>query len=260
MAQMTYSSYLDLDTLLNSQRVRSDPEEHDEMLFIVIHQVYELWFKQLLHELDHIKGLFSANDLYASLHLFKRVRMILKTLVGQLDILETMTPLSFNSFRDRLETASGFQSVQFREFEFVLGYKRPELMRYMKPEYYGYDRLRQRLEEPSLIHHFYDLLEARGVEIPAEARVDPAQPNRPNEKVQAALLELYKTRPELALLFELMTDIDEGVQEWRYRHVKLVERTIGGKQGTGGSPGLEFLKKTLFNPIFPDLWAIRHAM
>ncbi len=260
MSDITYSSYLKLDELLNAQQVRSDPPEHDELLFIIIHQTYELWFKQLLHELDEIKVQFSANELFPAIHLFKRVRMILKTLVGQLDILETMTPLSFNSFRDRLDTASGFQSVQFREFEFLLGYKRPEMMQFLKPEFHGYDQLQRRLEEPSLIHHFYELLEHRGERIPVELRADPAEPNRPNEQVQQALLRLYKQSPELAILFEMMTDVDEGMQEWRYRHVKIVERTIGSKQGTGGSPGVEFLKKTLFNPIFPDLWAIRHAM
>jgi tryptophan 2,3-dioxygenase len=186
--------------------------------------------------------------------------MILKTLVGQLDILETMTPLSFSSFRDRLDTASGFQSVQFRELEFLLGYKRAEMMKFLKPEFYGYDRLKRRLEEPSLIHHFYELLEQRGETIPADLRGDPSEPNHPNEQIQEVLLRLYKQSPELAILFEMMTDVDEGMQEWRYRHVKLVERTIGSKRGTGGSPGVEFLKKSLFNPIFPDLWAIRHAM
>jgi tryptophan 2,3-dioxygenase len=260
MSDTTYSDYLKLDKLLGAQQVRSDPPEHDELLFIIIHQTYELWFKQLLHELDEIKVLFSANELFGAIHLIKRVRMILKTLVGQLDILETMTPLSFSSFRDRLDTASGFQSVQFREFEFLLGYKRAEMMKFLKPEYYGYDRLQRRLEEPSLIHHFYELLEQRGETIPEDLRGDPSEPNRPNEQVQAVLLRLYKQSPELAILFELMTDVDEGMQEWRYRHVKAVERTIGSKQGTGGSPGVEFLKKTLFNPIFPDLWAIRHAM
>ena len=260
MSETTYSEYLKLDRLLGAQDVRSDPPEHDEMLFIVIHQTYELWFKQLLHELDEIKVLFSNNDLFGALHLFKRVRMILKTLVGQLDIIETMTPLSFNSFRDRLDTASGFQSVQFREFEFVLGYKRARMMSFLKPDYYGYERLKRRLEEPSLIHHFYDLLEHRGEAIPTELRGDPCEPNHPDEAVQEALLRMYKESPELALLFEMMTDVDEGMQEWRYRHVKLVERTIGSKQGTGGSPGVAFLKESLFFPIFPDLWAIRHAM
>jgi tryptophan 2,3-dioxygenase len=260
MSETTYSHYLELDKLLDAQKVRSDPPEHDELLFIIIHQTYELWFKDLLHELDRIKILFSENDLFGAIHLFKRVRMILKTLVGQLDILETMTPLSFNSFRDRLDSASGFQSVQFREFEFLLGYKRSELMKFLKPDYFGYDRLKRRLEEPSLIHHFYDLLENRGETIPPELRGEVTEPNGANEDVQAALLRMYKSSPELALLFEMMTDVDEGMQEWRYRHVKLVERTIGSKHGTGGSPGVEFLKATLFNPIFPDLWAIRHAM
>jgi len=260
MSDVTYASYLKIDKLLNLQQVRSEPEEHDELLFIIIHQTYELWFKQMLHEIDAVKLKFSSNDLFESIHMFKRLRMILKTLVGQLDILETMTPMSFNSFRDRLDTASGFQSVQFREFEFVLGYKRPELMRYLKPDWYGYDRLKRRLNEPSLIHHFYDLLEARGATLSAAVRGADNEPNHPSEEVQRELLKLYKEQPEVALLFEMMTDVDEGMQEWRYRHVKMVERTIGAKQGTGGSPGVDFLKQSLFNPIFPDLWAIRHAM
>jgi len=257
---LNYASYLKLEQLLNLQEPKSKPAEHDEMLFIILHQTYELWFKDLLHELDRIKILFSGNDLFGSIHLFKRVRMILKTLVGQLDILETMTPLSFSSFRDRLDTASGFQSVQFRELEFVLGYKRVEMMKFLKPEFYGYDRLKRRLEEPSLIHHFYELLEQRGETIPASLRGDPSAPNRPNAQVQEALLRLYKQSPELAILFEMMTDVDEGMQEWRYRHVKIAERTIGNKKGTGGSLGVGFLKRSLFLPIFPDLWAMRHHL
>ena len=134
---LNYSNYLKLGQLLDLQEPTGDPPEHDEMLFIVIHQVYELWFKQLLHELDKIKLDFSNDDVFGALATFKRVRMILKTLVGQLDILETMTPLSFSAFRDRLETASGFQSTQFREVEFALGYKRPEMMQYLDPTWPG---------------------------------------------------------------------------------------------------------------------------
>ena len=141
MPPLTYANYLDLEKLLTLQNPRSTPAEHDEMLFIIIHQTYELWFKQLLHEFERIKRDFSAGDLFGAIHSFKRTRTIMKTLVGQIDILETMTPSSFSSFRDRLETASGFQSVQFREIEFVLGYKRQSTLAYVKPDFPGYDRL-----------------------------------------------------------------------------------------------------------------------
>ena len=258
---LTYASYLHLDELLTLQQPRSTPPEHDEMLFIIIHQTYELWFKQLLHEFEKIKRDFSAGDLFGAIHSFKRTRTIMKTLVAQVDILETMTPSSFSSFRDRLETASGFQSIQFRELEFLLGYKRASTLAYVKPDFPGYDRMKQRLSERTVIDHFYDFLETRGANIPEELKNrDIAQANEPNEQVQREILRLYKTSPEMSILFELMTDFDEGLQEWRYRHIKLVERTIGAKKGTGGSPGVPFLKESLFKPIFHDLWAIRHQM
>ena len=203
---------------------------------------------------------FSRGDLFGAIHTFKRVRTIMKTLVGQLDILETMTPMSFSAFRDRLDTASGFQSFQFRELEFVLGYKRPEMLRHAaSPE--ARAMLERRLAEPSLVDHFYAFLEKQGAKIPGELREKEASAaNAPDERLQREILRLYKSRPELAILFELMTDLDEGFQEWKYRHVKLVERTIGNKKGTGGSLGVEFLKQSLFKPVFPDLWAIRHEL
>jgi tryptophan 2,3-dioxygenase len=257
---LTYAEYLRLDQLLHLQQPRSEPEEHDELLFIVIHQVYELWFKLLLHELEKVKADFSAGDVFGAVHTWKRLRTVLKTLVGQLDILETMTPMSFTAFRDRLETSSGFQSAQFRELEFVLGYKRPELIAY-QPDAAARAALERRLHERSVVDHFYDLLVREGVAVPDEVRRrDPSLPAAPNAAVQAGLLHLYRTRGDCTVLFEVMTDFDEGLQEWRYRHVKLVERTIGSKQGTGGSLGVEFLKQSLFKPIFPDLWAIRHQL
>lgn len=258
--ELTYSTYLELPTLLDLQRPRSTPPEHDEMLFIIIHQTYELWFRQLLHEFDKIKRDFSAGELYHAIHTFKRCRTIMKTLVGQLDILETMTPMSFTSFRDRLESSSGFQSIQFREVEFMLGYKRQAMVSYAPTEQ-DRDTLRARLAERTLIDHFYDFLATRGVPIPPElTNRDVTLSNEPNEDVQRHLLRIYKSEPNVAILFELMTDFDEGMQEWRYRHVKLVERTIGAKKGTGGSLGVEFLKKSLFLPAFHDLWAIRHEL
>src|SRR5581483_9058228 len=193
MPPLTYANYLDLEKLLTLQNPRSTPAEHDEMLFIIIHQTYELWFKQLLHEFEKINRDFSAGRLFDAIHSFKRARTIMKTLVGQIDILETMTPTSFNSFRDRLDTASGFQSVQFRELEFLLGYKRASSMSYVKPEMPGHERLKQRLQERSVIDHFYDFLATRGVTIPQVLRErDLTQPNEPNEEIQAALLRLYR--------------------------------------------------------------------
>ncbi|MFQ5411940.1 MAG: tryptophan 2,3-dioxygenase [Phycisphaerae bacterium] len=258
---LTYANYLKVDELLGLQEIKSDPPEHDEMLFIIIHQTYELWFKLMLHELDKIRRDFTDDDMYGAIATFQRVRTIMKTLVGQLDILETMTPMSFTSFRDRLETSSGFQSAQFREVEYILGIKRPEMMRYCDRESASFHRVEQRLRERSLVDHFYDFLEHRGVDIPEELKKkDVATPTRADVGIQESLLHLYKTQPDVAILFELMTDFDEGQQEWRYRHVKVVERTIGNKQGTGGSLGVEFLKQSLFKPIFPDLWAIRHRL
>jgi tryptophan 2,3-dioxygenase len=258
---LNYSSYLRLPELLEQQRPLSEPQEHDELLFIVIHQTYELWFKLLLHEFEKIKRDFSGNDLYGAIATFRRVRTVMKTLVAQVDVLETMTPMSFMSFRDRLETSSGFQSYQYRELEFVLGYKRPNVLNYYPPDMPGHDQMQRRLRERTVVDHFYDFLQAQGATIPAEVKNrDLTQPNQPNAQVQEQLLAFYKNRPDLAILFEAMIDFDEGQQEWRYRHVKLVERTIGAKSGTGGSPGVEFLKKSLFQPAFPDLWAVRHNM
>src|ERR1700730_6322962 len=191
MPSLTYADYLDLENLLMLQKPRSTPAEHDEMLFIIIHQTYELWFKQLLHEFEKIKSDFSAGDLFGAIHSFKRVRTIMKVLVAQVDILETMTPSSFSSFRDRLETASGFQSVQFREIEFVLGYKRESTLKYVKPDFPGADRLQERLKERTVVDHFYDFLATRGAQIPADfTNRDLTQPNGPNEQVQKEILEL----------------------------------------------------------------------
>src|SRR6202158_6301797 len=159
MPPLTYANYLDLEKVLTLQKPRSTPAEHDEMLFIIIHQTYELWFKQLLHEFGKIRKDFSAGDLFGAIHSFKRVRTIMKVLVAQIDILETMTPTSFSSFRDRLETASGFQSSQFREFEFLLGYKRADMLRFQQAGTPAFERLVRRLHEPSVVDAFYDFLE-----------------------------------------------------------------------------------------------------
>jgi len=258
---MTYADYLHVDELLTLQHVRSEPAEHDELLFIVVHQAYELWFKLLLHEIDKVNADFVAGRLYPAISTFKRLRTIMKVAVEQVDIVETLTPMSFNSFRDRLDKASGFQSSQFREMEFALGYKRADMLKYQKPDTPAYERLTRRLNEPSLMDAFYLFLRQHGVTIPDHLLSrDRTLPTAPDEVIEEGILRLYKSEPNLEILFELMTDFDEGIQEWRYRHIKLVERTIGSKKGTGGSLGVEFLKRSLFSPVFPDLWAIRHRL
>jgi tryptophan 2,3-dioxygenase len=260
MNELTYASYLKLNKLLNLQEPRSTPAEHDELLFIIVHQTYELWFKLMLHELEHVRAELIAGELWQAVAGFKRLVNVMHTLVEQMNIVETMTPMSFNSFRDRLDTASGFQSAQFREVEFFLGYKRADVLKY-QPDPAAVERLRKRLNEPSINDAFYIFLEKAGINIPPDVKQrDVILTTAGNVTVQDGLLRLYKSRPDMEVLFELMTDFDEGLQEWRYRHVKLVERTIGSKQGTGGSPGVEFLKKSLFLATFPDLWAIRHKL
>ena len=251
---LSYSSYLHIDELLAQQQPKS--AEHDELLFIIIHQVYELWFKQVLHELDGLNAALAASDAPRALAALKRVLTIFKTLVGQVDILETMTPLSFNSFRARLEASSGFQSAQFRELEFVLGHRRAGIAE-QHPEPVR-SRLAARLSQPSVYDHFLHYLKASGWNVPDSALArDVSQPAAANDAVQDLLVQVYQKGELAAQLCERLVDLDEGLQEWRYRHVKMVERTIGNKPGTGGSAGVEYLRSTLFQSLFPDLWAIR---
>jgi tryptophan 2,3-dioxygenase len=255
---VTYGNYLKLEELLALQVPQSDgPEgpEHDELLFIVIHQVYELWFKLVLHELQLVQQALESGDTPDALETFKRILTIFKTLVGQVDILETMTPVSFLSFRHRLDMASGFQSVQFREVEFVLGARSRAMAAHYPP---AQEQLERRLAEPSLYDSFLRYLVARGYPVPPEVlERDRALPPGENPAVQPILVDIYHQDPTTREICERMVDLDEGVQEWRYRHVKMVERTIGTRRGTGGSAGAEYLKTTLMKPLFPDLWAIR---
>ena len=255
---VTYSNYLKLDELLAAQTPVSEGPEHDEMLFIIIHQVYELWFKQILHELDYLQTRFAAQKTFQILHTMRRVLTILKTVVGQIDILETMTPLEFLSFRDRLDSASGFQSYQFRELEFVLGHKRRTILVHYPEGTTARTQLERRYQAPTLWDAFLHYLAAEGCNIPAELlQRDVTQAVAPSPELQAEIIKLYRENPVLVRVCERLVDLDEGIQEWRYRHVKMVERTIGTKQGTGGSSGVGYLQSTLLKPIFPDLWAIR---
>ena len=258
---LTYASYLKIDELLSLQQPLSDGPEHDEMLFIVIHQVYELWFKEVLHEVDYAVKLIRTDDLARAHHTMKRILTILKVLVAQIDILETMTPVEFLTFRERLEEASGFQSHQFRELEFVLGVKSQwAISRYPEHEP-ALKRLRQRYEEPTLWDAFLLCLTREGYPVPRELlERDVTQRIEPSPELQEVLVNVYRRDPALSELCERLVDLDEGLQEWRYRHVKMVERTIGTKPGSGGSSGAEYLRKTLFKPAFPDLWGIRSRL
>jgi tryptophan 2,3-dioxygenase len=256
---LTYHAYLALDEVLGAQRPRSD--EHDEMLFIVIHQVYELWFKELLHELAHLQRRLEDGDTPHALHTLRRVLTILKVAVAQIDVLETMTPRQFLGFRDRLDAASGFQSAQFRELEAVLGRRDPGVFEHYPQGSDARRRIAEAMTRPSLFDSFLRYLATQGYAVPAPALArDVAARWEPSTDVQRALLGAYRDDGEPAQVAERLVDIDEGIQEWRYRHVKMVERTIGTKAGTGGSRGSAYLRTTLSKPMFPDLWALRSQL
>ena len=260
-AAVTYQSYLHLDELLSLQVPRSEGPEHDELLFIVIHQVYELWFKELLHELDHVSVLFRSDKPHRAQHTLKRILTVLKVLVAQLDILETMTPLEFLSFRARLEAASGFQSNQFRQIEFLLGAKNEAALSRFPEGSPGRIDLQRRYREPAVWDAFLHYLSREGYAVPAShlAR-DYTRPIEPSPEIQQILLDVYRHDVKSAEICERLVDLDEGIAEWRYRHVRMVERTIGAKPGTGGSRGAAYLQATIGRNLFPDLWEIRSRL
>jgi tryptophan 2,3-dioxygenase len=257
-AAATYQSYLKIDDLLSLQQPRSAGPEHDETLFIIIHQVYELWFKELLHEFDRVMQLLEADEPHRSQHTLKRILTILKVMVAQLDILETMTPLEFLSFRDRLDAASGFQSDQFRQIEFLLGVKSETVFRRFPDGSRALAALERRYDAPTIWDAFLRYLSREHYEIPQSHLMrDVTAPVEASSEIQRILIQVYRRDPKNAELCERLVDLDEGIQEWRYRHVKMVERTIGTRRGTGGSAGAAYLRETVGRPLFPDLWAIR---
>ncbi|WP_394843915.1 tryptophan 2,3-dioxygenase family protein [Pendulispora brunnea] len=255
-AALTYASYLALDEVLGAQRPRSD--EHDEVLFIVIHQVYELWFKQILHELEYLQERLEVGDTPHAVRTLRRILTILKVVVHQIDVLETMTPSQFTSFRARLEASSGFQSAQFRELEAVLGRRDERVFKHYPEGSTARERIAKAMSRPSLFDSFVSYLVNQGYPLSTER--DVTQPRQPSPELQQVLLRVYRDDAGPANVAELLVDFDEGLQEWRYRHVKMVERTIGDKAGTGGSAGSAYLRKTLFTPMFPDLWAVRSEL
>ena len=256
---LTYEGYLKVRELIDLQKVESDPPHHDELLFIITHQAYELWFKQILFELDATVVALDADDAGRAIHSLRRVATIERLLVQQIHVLETMTPADFLGFRDRLNPASGFQSVQFREMEFLSGLKNAALLEEFAGDPPAVAQLRRRLDGRSLREAWQELLDRRGFEQPrggGEAEDD-------KEAREARLLSLrtiYEDpagHRELYDLCECLVEHDQQVQLWRAHHVAMVERMIGHKIGTGGSEGVGYLRSTLGKRFYPDLWAVR---
>ena len=266
--RLTYGGYLKVRELISLQHLLSDPRQHDEMLFIIIHQVYELWFKELLHELDTIIERFNADQPLAAHRLVRRCIEIERVLVDQIAVLETMMPTDFLAFRDHLMPASGFQSFQFREIEYVSGLKDARFLKNYDPNSEEHARLEARLSQPSLADAFYAMLRRRGFNLPeistATGSERSANSEGPHEEAGrqriSELKRIYQDAErhyELFLLTESLIEYDEMFSMWRLRHIKMVERMIGSKSGTGGSEGAAYLKKTVERQFFPELWELR---
>jgi tryptophan 2,3-dioxygenase len=253
---LTYGDYLALDELLAAQRPRS--QAHDELLFIVIHQVYELWFKQLLHEGAWLQDQLEAGQTAGAVRTITRMLTILKTVVAQVDVLETMMPAEFSAFRGELDSSSGFQSAQFRAIEVLRGRRDAAILRPHPAGGETHEALRAAMTRPSLWDSLLAHLARRGYPVPAEVLArDVSEPYEPSSAVGDALLSVYHDAGGDAQLCECFVDLDEGVMEWRYRHVQMVRRMIGDLPGTGGSAGVGYLASTLMAPAFPDLWSVR---
>jgi tryptophan 2,3-dioxygenase len=249
--KLTYDDYLKVPQLLSLQVPQSAPAEHDELQFIVVHQCYELWFKLVLHTLDAVGAALDRDDAREAARLSRRVVEIQKVLLAQLRVMETMLPGDFLRFRDRLQPASGFQSAQFREVEIALGQRTPAILRFFPPGTEARARLDRRLAAPALGDRFYALLSRAGHDVLGgrEARL-------------AALKKIYLERDrhrELVELAEALLDIDENLLTWRFHHVRMAERVIGAKQGTGGSDGVAYLEASIRErgKAFPELWEVR---
>ncbi len=244
---LTYAGYLKLPELLSLQQLSSDPPVHDELLFIVVHQAYELWFRQMLFELESVRDRFFARDTERARHYLTRVHAIERVLIEHIEVLETMSPQDFLAFRDHLAPASGFQSAQFRELEFISGLKDPGFLQDLATSPEELRRLERRLEEPTLWDGFCSLLEAHGHPMPAD---DEARRT-------GSLVAMARAQGELFAVSEALLDHDENVARWRSLHVLMVEREIGAKRGTGGSSGVAYLRSTLDKRFFPELWGLR---
>ena len=245
---LSYNKYLKVPELTELQATLSDPTSHDELLFIIIHQTYELWFKQILHEIDATMGWLSEGRLFRANHSMKVVISIEKILVGQIHILETMAPIGFLEFRDKLNPASGFQSMQFREIEFLSGAKDERLMKHFADDRIATENLKKRFAEPTLAETFWGLLERNGFQCGTR-----------DERITSIvkILEKPEQYPELYVLQDNLVEHDKNISLWRYHHVLMVERMLGAKKGTGGSEGVRYLQTTLSKRFFPEIWEAR---
>lgn len=292
-SDLTYNDYLKVSELLNLQVPQSEPAHHDELLFIVIHQAYELWFKLILHEMQNAIRYMREKNVLRAHHFMKRICEIMKLLVQQIHILETMTPAEFLQFRDRLMPASGFQSIQYREIEFLAGLKDESYLVHFKnrPEFLAI--LKNRMTEPDLKSAYYELLHNLGEQlgdrrgsidvqgasrgsgmsrkmpkdaaqleyrIKFDSKMSPSELETAKMSIMNAILPIYQHQERhlaLYLLSESLVEFDEYFSLWREHHVRVVERVIGFKQGTGGSSGVGYLRSTTAKKIFPLLWEVR---
>lgn len=247
--QLSYGTYLKVPELLALQAPLSKPAAHDELLFIIVHQAFELWFREMAFELETVRDLISSGDIHRARHLLTRVHAIERLLIEQIEVIETMSPQDFLEFRSNLSPASGFQSAQFREIEFISGLKeRRFLDAATEPDERA--RLERRLAEPTLWEAFCSLLDAHGLPMPQSD----------HETRRFSLLKMASDRGAFAELWYLSEDLlvhDELFSLWRQRHILMVERQIGTKRGTGGSSGAPYLRTTLDKRFFPELWELR---
>lgn len=256
--RLTYASYLELDRLLDAQRPRS--REHDEMMFIVVHQVYELWFKLLLHELSALQERLEAGDSGPALHTLRRCVAVLQVAVDQMDVMDTLTPAQFAGFRGCLGSASGAQSAQYRELEAVLGARDRSALEHYEQGCAERLRIEAAMNRPSLLDSFLRYLSLQGYPVPAEAlRRNPALPFEATHDVREVLVQVNQDDLVPAQVVEGLLDLDQLLQEWRYRHSKMVQRMIGARRGTGGTSGAAHLRTTWATPAFPVLWEVRGA-
>jgi tryptophan 2,3-dioxygenase len=258
---LSYNKYLRVPDLIGLQECRSDPAHHDELLFITIHQAYELWFKVILQEIDAAIRLMNEDRPAAAERALRRIVEIEKVLLNQIHILETMSPIDFLGFRDQLNPASGFQSMQFREIEFASGLKDENILREFREDDFAYQRLSARYERPTLGDAFYELLRRRGLDAPGDDEtLDSESRRKLYGRRTRAVLELlthFEDRYAEFNLAEALLEHDEFFSLWRSHHIKMVERMVGAKRGTGGSEGIGYLRTTLDKKFFPELWEAR---
>jgi tryptophan 2,3-dioxygenase len=259
---MSYGDYLQLDTLLAAQKPIS--AEHDELLFVIIHQTMELWMKALLHELRAARNNVRRDELEPAFKQLARASRIQAQMIQAWDVLATMTPADYQTFRDKLGQSSGFQSAQYREIEFLLGNKQPQMIKPHAHRADIADRLNEALRTPSLYDESLRLLARRGLAIdPAVLDRDASLPYGSNESVKSAWLEVYRapeTHWDLYQLAEELVDIEDAFQQWRFRHLRIVQRIMGFKRGTGGTAGAGYLSRAMDTVFFPDLWDLRTAL